>query len=530
MKIRLTQLGVALDYTDEMILQSAADRLGVSRQAVTAYGLVRRAIDARRLKGRVRFILTVDVDVDDAQSGNLRDGEPIVDEVCDTPSALGAIDVSDRPVVVGAGPAGLLAAWRLASAGAKPIVIERGAPVTERRQSVGAFWGEGVLDPESNALYGEGGAGLFSDGKLTTRSKQRGHLRTVLELLVACGGPESILTDAEPHVGSDRLGQVVQCVREQIIALGGEVRFHTKLEGLDLDAGQLVGVIVNGERIATRHCILATGHSARDVYHMLHDAATPLAAKAFAVGVRVEVPQEQINRSQFGSDADHPRLGPASFRLTRRESANVRSCYSFCMCPGGPVIACTASPDELTTNGMSLSERAGPYGNAAFLVPVSPADYGGEADPLAGIAWQQAIEAKAFTAGGADYTLPAANLKDFINRSDMISLRGQRSCQRAVVADLHSILPTFVSDTLVHAIPRMLGQLKEVRLADCVVYAAETRSSSPVRIVRGDDFQSTGVSGLYPVGEGAGYAGGIVTSAIDGLRSAEAMLTAMTAS
>ncbi|HDZ20647.1 hypothetical protein LCGC14_0274530 [marine sediment metagenome] len=527
MKIRLTQLSVALDYTDETVVLAAASRLGVGRQAVRACSIVRSTIDARRLRGRVRFILNVVVEIDDAAAGELRDGEPIVDDVHETPAGPGPIDMPHRPVVVGAGPAGLLAAWRLANAGVRPILIERGAPVADRRRSARQFWAHGTLDPEDNTLYGEGGAGLFSDGKLTTRSKQRGHLRTVLDLLVACGGPESILIDAEPHVGSDRLGEIVQCLRERIVALGGEVRFHARLDGLELDAGRLVGLIVNGERLATDHCVLATGHSARDVYHMLHDSHVPLAAKAFAIGVRIEVPQSQIDRSQFGRDAGHPRLGAATFRLTRREESDVRACYTFCMCPGGSVIACTASAGELTTNGMSLSGRAGPFGNAALLVPVRPEDCGGDADPLAGIAWRQAIEAKAFAAGGGDYSLPAANLEDFIARRASLDLPAERSCLRSVPADLHGILPAFVSDALVHAAGRMLGKLAAVRLADGVVYAAETRSSSPVRIVRGDDFQSVGAGGLYPAGEGAGYAGGIVTSAIDGLRAADALLMSL---
>lgn len=524
MKIKLSQLSIVLDYTDEMVIQAAADRMGVAHKAVRTCTIVRSTIDGRRLQGGVRFILTVVVDVDDDAAGNLRDGEPVVDEVPATPAVPGPVDMQQRSVVVGAGPAGLLAAWRLAKAGAMPILIERGAPVADRRRSVGEFWAQGKLDPEDNTLYGEGGAGLFSDGKLTTRSKQRAHLRTVLELFVACGGDDSILVDAEPHVGSDRLGQIVYQLREQIIALGGEVRFHAKLDGLEIEGGKLVAVTVNGERLATDHCILATGHSARDVYKMLHDSHVPLVAKAFAVGVRIEFPQSQIDRSQFGRDAGHPRLGPASFRLTRRDEAGVRACYTFCPCPGGQVIACTASTGEVTSNGMSLSQRDGEYGNAAFLVPVLPADFGGDVDPLAGIAWQQAIEAKAFAAGLGDYSLPAANLTDFMARNEWPSLSPRRSCTRAVVANLHDILPDFVSDTLVHALPRMLGKLDAVKLSDGIVYAAETRSSSPVRIVRGSDFQSTGVSGLYPVGEGAGYAGGIVTSAIDGLRAAEALL------
>ena len=527
MKIRITQLGVPLDYTDEIILQASANRMGVERESVTAFTMVRRAIDGRRLKGHVRFILTVDVEVDDAAAEARREGD-VAGAAHETPGQPGPIELARRPVVVGAGPAGLLAAWRLARAGAKPILIERGAPVAERRASVGEFWAKGTLDTESNALFGEGGAGLFSDGKLTTRSKQRGYLRAVLELLVECGGPEEILVEAEPHVGSDKLATIVQTLREQIVALGGEVRFHSRLESIELRDGQLAGVVVNGEGIVTDHCILATGHSARDVYRMLHAAQVPLAAKAFAAGVRIEFPQSQLDKSQFGPDAGHERLGPASFRLTRREEAGARACYTFCMCPGGRVIACSASAGELTTNGMSLSSRDGVYGNAGFLVPVRPEDFGGDTDPLAGLAWQEAIEAKAFVAGGSNYSVPALRLRDFLSRTVSRGLPANRSCSRSVPADLHAILPEFISETLLHAVPRMLSQLSDIRKADGIVYATETRSSSPVRILREKDFQSPGAAGLYPAGEGAGYAGGIVTSAIDGLRAADALLDSMT--
>jgi uncharacterized FAD-dependent dehydrogenase len=523
MRVRLTQLSVPLDYDDELVRRRAAGRLGIHLEDILTCRLTRRAIDARRLRGRVQFILNLELDIADSAAGAIDPAVERVEAEVAAP-ALTAGALAHRPVVVGAGPAGLLAAWRLARAGAAPILIERGAPVADRRRSVKAFWADGTLDPDDGPLFGEGGAGLFSDGKLTTRSKQRGHLRSVLEVLVACGAPESILIDAEPHLGSDRLGGIVERLREEIIAFGGEVRFRSRHEGMDVDAGRLVGITVNGQRMPTDHCILATGHSARDVYHMLHAAGVALAAKPFAVGVRVEVPQWQIDRSQFGPAAGHPRLGSASFRLTRREQADLRACYTFCMCPGGPVIACASSPGELTTNGMSFSARGGLQGNAAFLVPVAPADFGGETDPLAGIDWQRGIEARAFQAGGGDYSLPAENLTDFLAARPPTPLRAERSCPRAIAADLHSVLPPFVSHTLRHAVPHMLRQLADVSPADGVVYAAETRSSSPVRIVRGEDYQSVNVRGLFPAGEGAGYAGGIITSAIDGLRAAEALL------
>ena len=521
MKIEISQLAVALDYTDADIARAVSGRLKIAPDQVRSVRVIRRAIDARKLRGRVQFILTVEADI--ADDATFTAPEPTPPITIPQPSQR-ETQFAHRPVVVGAGPAGLVAAWRLASVGANPILIERGQPVEKRRASVGQFWADGTLDTEDNVLFGEGGAGLYSDGKLTTRSKQRGYLRAVLELLVACGASEDILIDSEPHVGSDKLADIVRTLRERIIELGGEVRFGAKLDAIEFDAGKLTSVIVNGDRIATNHCILATGHSARDVYYMLATTPATLAAKAFAVGVRIEFPQSQIDQVQFGRDAGHPKLGAASFRLTRREEGDARSCYTFCMCPGGSVISCSASEGEMTTNGMSLSSRSRTYGNAAFLVPVRPEDFGGDADPLAGIAFQEAIESKAFVAGGSDYSLPASRLGDFLAGRISKALPKDRSCKRSVPADLHPILPAFVIETLVQAVPRMVGQLRGLKRSDGIVYGAETRSSSPVRIVRGDDFQSPTATGLYPAGEGSGYAGGIVTSAIDGLRAADALL------
>jgi len=533
MKIRLMQFSIDLDYTEESLRRAVELKLGVGASEMLSCTVVRRSIDARARRGPVCFTLTVEVDLGDISGGATR---PLwrdmtgVEIVPDSPlvaiqTAPSRPPLSDPPVVVGAGPAGLLAAWRLAEAGLQPILIERGAPAGERHRSVARFWSRGALDDDDNVLFGEGGAGLYSDGKLITQSKLRGPMRTVLELLVQCGADESILVDAEPHVGSDRLARIVPNLREMILARGGQVRFHNRLEGLELDSGQLTALIVNGRRIETRHCLLATGHSARDVYQMLHRAGVTLTPKPFAVGVRIEAPQGQIDQAQFGPSAGHQRLGAASFRLTRRPQGRARACYSFCMCPGGTVIACASSPGMLTTNGMSMSHRSSGYGNAAFLVPVAPDDFGGSAtDPLAGIAWQGQIETRAFRSGGSDFSLPACTLSDFLDRRTPKLLPQDRPPLRAVPADLHATLPDFVSETLTDAVPAMMRQMRQVAFERCMVYGAETRSSSPVRIMRDDSFQSPSARGLYPVGEGAGYAGGIVTSAIDGLRAADSLL------
>ena len=535
MKIRLTQFSIDLDYSEKSLRRAVELKLGVAASAVLSCTVVRRSIDARARRGPVRFTLGVEVELADTSDEATRPpwGDVKgVEIVPDSPAPdLAAIQTApsqplpDPPVVVGAGPAGLLAAWRLAEDGLQPILIERGAPAEERHRSVAQFWSRGVLDGEDNVLFGEGGAGLYSDGKLTTQSKLRGPMRRVLKLLVQCGADESVLIDAEPHLGSDRLAQIVPNLRELILAKGGQVRFHSRLEGLELDSGQLTALIVNGRRIATRHCLLAAGHSARDVYQMLHRAGVAMTPKPFAVGVRIEAPQGQIDQSQFGSSAGHERLGAAGFRLTRRPRGRARACYSFCTCPGGTVIACASCPGMLTTNGMSMSRRSSGYGNAAFLVPIAPGDFGGSAaEPLAGIAWQGEIEAKAFQAGGSDFSLPACTLADFLARRAPKSLPQDRPPLRAIPADLHATLPDYVSETLTDAVPTMMRQMRKVAVERCMVYGTETRSSSPVRITRDDSFQSPSARGLYPVGEGAGYAGGIVTSAIDGLRAAESLL------
>jgi uncharacterized FAD-dependent dehydrogenase len=414
-----------------------------------------------------------------------------------------------------------MAALTLAEAGHKPLLIERGAETPDREEQVKAYWELGKLDPESNVLYGEGGAGLFSDGKLTARSKDRARIRRFFETLVACGASPDILIDAMPHIGSDDLVHIIPAIRNRIWELGGGCAFNSKLEDLQIENGVLRGVVVSGKQIRTDACFLATGHSARDIYELLAQHRVPLEAKPFAVGVRLEIPQSRIDEAQYGQWAKLPMLGSASFRLTRKEEGRARRCYSFCMCPGGEVISCASSKGLVTSNGMSLSARSQPFGNAAFLVPVEQADFPTIGNPvLAGIAFQKKMEQAAFEAGGANYGLPAQRLIDFLEQKKG-GLPTERSCPQANPAILQEILPEFVFQTLESALPKMLRQLNGTPLEEAILYGTETRSSSPVRILRNPSGESTGLKGLFPCGEGAGYAGGIVSSALDGMKTTE---------
>ncbi len=531
MRIQVQQVNVPLAYDDPTVLQRVGRKIGYDAASLSNLRIVRRSLDARARNPEPVYSLNVEVDLNlpalpPSAKSQFVEILPEPTET-DTPRPMPRRQHQGaRPVVVGAGPAGLMAAYQLAIAGASPLLIDRGDDASGRAPKVAEFWNHGILDPESNVLFGEGGAGLFSDGKLTARSKERGRIRDFMKLLHACGANENVLIDAEPHVGSDALLTIVPRLREQIIAAGGEVRFRSKLDHVIIEAGQLQAIVVNGEEIACTHCVLAVGHSARDVYEMLVEQGVTLEPKPFAVGVRLEIPQIAIDRAQYGRFAGSPLLGAASFRLTRREENGIRSCYSFCMCPGGKVISCASEPGLLTTNGMSYSKRSLPLGNAAFLVPVGPADYPAHPLPaLAGMEFQRKLERDAFAAAGGGYKVPACRLVDFLARRSPTALPEGGSCPTAVPVDFRSILPEFVTLTLEKSIPPMLKELHGVRLEDAVLYAPETRSSSPLWISRKPEGESASTRGLYPVGEGAGYAGGIVSSAIDGMRAANSLAT-----
>ncbi|MBI3986881.1 MAG: FAD-binding protein, partial [Lentisphaerae bacterium] len=542
MHIQIQEIIVPLDYDEAALRRQVSRKAACAPELLSNLKVVRRSLDARPRRPGPVYVATVEADLkldrlpDAAQRPGVecvQSGEPVSRRILSRP-------VEPRPVVVGAGPAGLMAAYALAVAGARPLLLERGEVARARAPVVARFWRDGTLDPESNVLFGEGGAGLFSDGKLTARSKERGRVREFMQLLHACGADESVLMDAEPHVGSDCLLEIVPRLRERIREAGGEVRFHSRLDNLLIEEGRLRAVIVNGQEMACRHCVLAVGHSARDVHAILAAAGVALKAKPFAVGVRLELPQAAINRAQYGRFAPacnaerstagrgNPLLGAASFRLTRREGAGLRACYSFCMCPGGTVIACASEPGLLAINGMSYSKRLLSRGNAAFLVPVGPPDYPEHPIPaLAGVAFQQDMERKAFAAAGGGYVVPASRLGDFLAGKVSADLPEDRSCVRAAPSEFRTILPETVAHTLQSVLPAMLKDLKGVSPDAAVLYAVETRSSSPLWMVRDDEGESAGARGLFPAGEGSGYAGGIVSSAVDGMRAAESVLKSM---
>ena len=501
----------------------AAARLRVPAQDILSAHIARRSVDARD-KRDVHFTLSLDVTLSSPKAEKMlvRRFRPNQAVWMDTPVAhdvfslpVTAYDHSrPRPVVIGAGPAGLFCALGLAVRGAKPIVLERGKPVDRRANDIAAFMHGSELNEESNVLFGEGGAGAFSDGKLTCGLHDP-VIRTVLHTFVTCGAPEDVLMNAHPHIGTDLLRGVLKTLRGKLLALGATIRFETKATGLILENEQVTAVQAGTERLQTDAVYLATGHSARDVYTWLDTLCIPMAAKPFAIGVRIEHPQAMINRAQYGSFAEHPALPPADYKLNAK-TPDGRGVYTFCMCPGGEVMNASSEAGYLNLNGMSRHARDGSNANAALLVGVKPDDF---STPLGGIALQRTIEKAAFTACG--YHAPCQRVEDFLQNRPSHGFGSVQPSYRPGVTpgDIAQVFPSFVTDNLRYALPLLGKHLRHFDLPDALLSAPETRSSSPVRILR-DQRRESPVRGLYPLGEGAGYAGGIISSAVDGLKAA----------
>ena len=527
--LRLEGIKLPPEAGVEQLKRKAAAVLRCREEDIVAVQVLRRAIDAR---DGLRFVYTAAVEVKDEARLLKRCRDTHVSRYTPEVYTLpGPVKGSDLPtVVVGMGPAGLFAALVLAKCGVKPIVLERGRCVEQRQQDVRRFWESGILDTESNVQFGEGGAGAFSDGKLNTGTRDVRH-RWIMERLVEYGAPEDILWDAKPHVGTDRLRIVLRNLRRELLALGADLRFGHKLAGITVKDGCLTGLTVETAEgtymLTCRHALLALGHSARDTVEMLYGAGVAMTAKPFAVGVRIEHRQEDMDAAQYKQYAGHPCLPPSTYKLSCHLE-NGRSAFSFCVCPGGQVVAAASELGRVVTNGMSEYARDQENINGALLINVTPEDYGGQTDPLAGIRFQRQMEAAAYALGGGDYRAPCQRVEDFLlHRPTAAAGRVWPSYRPGVTyTDLHRCLPPFVAEAMEQALPLLERKIRGYAAPDALLTAVESRSSSPVRIGRNEMYQCN-IRGLYPCGEGAGYAGGILSAAADGMRCAEQRIKEM---
>ena len=534
MALRILDLKLPLDHGDAALRDAVLAALAVPDADLLGLQVVRRAYDARK-KSAIQLIYNVDVElapgVEPAVLARFVDSKSVMPAPDTGYRFVGKADAAfpgtgqQRPLIVGFGPCGLFAALVLAQMGLRPIVLERGQDVRTRTQDTWGLWRRNTLDTESNVQFGEGGAGTFSDGKLYSQIKDRFHYgRKVLTEFAKAGAPEEILYVSKPHIGTFRLVAMVEKMRAEIIELGGEIRFGQRVEQLLIEDGRAVGVrLASGETLASRHIVMAIGHSARDTFRMLFDAGVFIEPKPFSIGFRIEHPQSVIDQARFGPSAGHPLLGAADYKLVHH-CRNGRTVYSFCMCPGGTVVAATSEPECVVTNGMSQYSRNERNANAAIVVGIDPeTDYPGH--PLAGIELQRRLERQAYVDGGGTYEAPAQLVGDFLRGRPSTALGSVTPSYKPGVrlGDLSTILPPFAVEAIREAIPAFDRQIKGFAMPDAILTAVETRTSSPVCIRRDDSLQSVSTRGLYPGGEGAGYAGGILSAAVDGIRLAEAV-------
>ena len=525
--LRLTDIQLPLDHLEPDLLAAILARFGVDAADLLAFTIFRRSYDARK-KSAIVLIYTIDAELKDEaavlQRLRGRRGVGLTPDTSYHFVAHAPAVLKSRPVVIGTGPCGIFAGMILAQMGFCPIILERGKSVRERTKDTFGLWRKRELHPESNVQYGEGGAGTFSDGKLWSQIKDPKHYgRKVLLEFVKANAPEEILYVSKPHIGTFRLVQMVEKMRASIEALGGEFRFESKVEDLDIDDGRIRGVVLaGGEHIASDHVVLAVGHSARDTFHMLHARGVYMEAKPFSLGFRIEHPQSLIDNARFGPSAGNAILGAADYKLVHHAS-NGRSVYSFCMCPGGTVVAATSEPGRVVTNGMSQYSRNERNANSGIVVGITPADYPGH--PLAGIAFQRQWESRAFELGGSNYNAPGQLVGDFIADRPSTALGAVTPSYTpgVTLGDLNSALPEYVIAAIREALPAFDKQIRGFAMQDAVLTGVETRTSAPIRITRNDGCQSLNTRGLFPAGEGAGYAGGILSAAVDGIRVAEAV-------
>ncbi len=530
--LQISQLHLSVDHTPEELRLAAAGELGLGVDEIKSFQIKRRAVDARKRLG-VQYCYTLLIEVEDEEKVLRSVGKPGHVEIAPDESyhqieRTNAAGAKPKVVVVGSGPCGLFCALLLARQGFKPLLLERGKAAGPRARDVTGFWRRGLeFNPESNVQFGEGGAGTFSDGKLYTQIRDREHrIPWILRELAKAGAPDDILIKARPHVGTDRLIKVVRTLREEIISLGGEVRFETRVTDAIIEKGVMRAVVTSaGETIEADRFVFAIGHSSRDTFEMLHARGVPMEAKSFSIGVRIEHPQSLIDQTQYGRWAGHSLLGAAPYKFVARGPSK-RTAYSFCMCPGGLVVASSSEPGMVVTNGMSSYARAESNANAGFMVEVKPEDFT-SADVLGGIAFQRELERRAFQLGGSNYHAPAQLLGDFMRgRASSGPGSVRPSYEPGVVwCDLREVLPDFVVRTLRETVPLIEKSLAGFQLSDAVMTGVETRSSSPVRIPRDEKtLECVSIKNFFPAGEGAGYAGGIISAAVDGMRVAERLI------